>query len=1215
MPLYAPSRMPPMTTVRLSQHAPDDQGQFPIEIELDHGARRRRVRAVTAVSLTEADRQDLHWYLEEYLEQTYDPHPKRAARIEARMEELGDRLFRDLFQADEDAADLWATLRPLLPDARFEIASGVQEGTAIPWELLRDPRLGRPLALRAAAFVRSQSNAAVPPVRPKLRKNEKLRILLVICRPGLGDDVPFRSVASRLLKAVTEAGRARIDLTVLRPPSFEQLSRVLREAKKVGTPFHIVHFDGHGAYLDRDTETPAGGGGGYNPRWLGARKGKHGYLAFENPDDEVNETLVGGPELGALLHEAEVPVLMLNACRSAHAEDGDDGSAAPAEHQQQIRAFGSLAQEVVDAGVGGVLAMRYNVYVVTAAQYVGELYTHLAAGDGLAEAATAARRNLADNPTRRIAGDSVDLQDWLVPVLYEANPIRLLPPAKGEIAPMFDGGGRTAGDGGELPPSPDIGFIGRDETLLALDRAFDRHRVVLLHGFAGSGKTSTAAEFARWYRDTGGLGDGVILFDSFEQVQTLPRLLDKLGGMFGEVLEKQGIRWLALSEDKRRNLALDILRQVPVFWIWDNVEPVAGFPAGTPSQWSDTEQAELRAFLAAIAAGGGRSRILLTSRRDERGWLGDVPARVAPPPMPMAERLAMAEELARRHGRGAGFSWTLLPLLEYSQGNPMTLTVLVGQALRDKLTREDQVAAYVARLRSGEAAFDDDLSQGRTRSLGASLDYGFRNAFDEEERKRLALLHLFQGIVNVNSLVNICDLVTQGAREPYRDLAPAKWLPLLDRAAEIGLLMALGHGLYRIHPALPWFLKSLFDATWSPNANADNSPQHAYARALAATSSACQNLFADGQHEVIAVLQAEETNILHALRLSLQHRWRSNVIGIMQGLSILYTTTGRWTTLARLVADAKPLVCDPATGGPLVGLDDEWAVWMDHEIDLARQSRDHKRHLQLLRNMVDWERHRTAALLEEQTESLTPNQRNNIRSLASSLQQLGVLLTEHNDAEAVERLSEAYNLCRRLGDQPAEAIAAFSIGNAHLKILAVRNLDKAEQWYQTSLSLRSPGDAGIARCHGQLGSVALKRFGFLLEQTDAKDAKLKQHLQDAEAAYKKALATAPGSALRDLATYHTMLGVVYDRAGLLDVAAEHFELSIRFEEKVGNRFGAGQSRCNLALLYLKHKRLPEARDYANAALADFRSYGDNAAESIATTERLLSVIDAALAPG
>ena len=55
---------------------------------------------------------------------------------------------------------------------------------------------------------------------------------------------------------------------------------------------------------------------------------------------------------------------------------------------------------------------------------------------------------------------------------------------------------------------------------------------------------------------------------------------------------------------------------MPVLWIWDNVEPVTGFPAGTASEWSAAEQQELRAFLS--AARETKAKFLLTSRREER---------------------------------------------------------------------------------------------------------------------------------------------------------------------------------------------------------------------------------------------------------------------------------------------------------------------------------------------------------------------------------------------------------------------------------------------------------------------------------------------------------------------------------------------------------------------------------------------------------------------
>src|SRR4030095_8166139 len=99
----------------------------------------------------------------------------------------------------------------------------------------------------------------------------------------------------------------------------------------------------------------------------------------------------------------------------------------------------------------------------------------------------------------------------------------------------------------------------------------------------------------------------------------------------------------------RRQVALQVLGQVPVLWIWDNVEPVAGFPPGTESAWSAEEQEDLLGFLHALRE--TKAKVLLTSRRDERPWLGALPIRIAVPPMPMTESLQLVWALAAKHGR------------------------------------------------------------------------------------------------------------------------------------------------------------------------------------------------------------------------------------------------------------------------------------------------------------------------------------------------------------------------------------------------------------------------------------------------------------------------------------------------------------------------------------------------------------------------------------
>ena len=53
--------------------------------------------------------------------------------------------------------------------------------------------------------------------------------------------------------------------------------------------------------------------------------------------------------------------------------------------------------------------------------------------------------------------------------------------------------------------------------------------------------------------------------------------------------------------------------------------------------------------------------------------------------MPMQERVQMARALAEKHGRRITDVDDWRPLLRFTEGNPLAITVLVGQAMRDGL--------------------------------------------------------------------------------------------------------------------------------------------------------------------------------------------------------------------------------------------------------------------------------------------------------------------------------------------------------------------------------------------------------------------------------------------------------------------------------------------------------------------------------------------------
>ena len=135
--------------------------------------------------------------------------------------------------------------------------------------------------------------------------------------------------------------------------------------------------------------------------------------------------------------------------------------------------------------------------------------------------------------------------------------------------------------------------------------------------------------------------------------------------------------------------------------MWDNVEPIAGFPAGATSDWSEAEQRELVHFLRDATAPDTQAKFLLTSRREEREWLGELPTRVPVPPMPMRERLQLAHALAGRRGVRPAALPNLRPLLRFTDGNPLTILVTVGQALREGINTKERLEAYVAKLHAG----------------------------------------------------------------------------------------------------------------------------------------------------------------------------------------------------------------------------------------------------------------------------------------------------------------------------------------------------------------------------------------------------------------------------------------------------------------------------------------------------------------------------------
>src|SRR6476660_942919 len=127
----------------------------------------------------EAEREDIRWYLEDYLIAPYAVYEERGRRIEARLPDWGRSLFEGLFGADKPGHD--AYLKSREGAAELIILSRSPTFLSLPWELLRDPKRATPLALDLTAIDRTLViEGAAAPIPP----GEVLRVLMVIARPA-----------------------------------------------------------------------------------------------------------------------------------------------------------------------------------------------------------------------------------------------------------------------------------------------------------------------------------------------------------------------------------------------------------------------------------------------------------------------------------------------------------------------------------------------------------------------------------------------------------------------------------------------------------------------------------------------------------------------------------------------------------------------------------------------------------------------------------------------------------------------------------------------------------------------------------------------------------------------------------------------------------------------------------------------------------------------
>ncbi|MGB2985831.1 MAG: CHAT domain-containing protein, partial [Phycisphaerae bacterium] len=510
--------------------------------------------------------EELTWYLERYAHWPVGVFAERAAKVIKNLPEWGGDLFEAALRPDaaRDAYEAWkrvgddTTRRfnievdPALPEGRSdEDHQAAQEAAAqllaLPWELLHD---GDSYLCQGAGPVRVCRRLPIQEERNVVATDLPLRVLLVSPRP---EDyrttyIDHRVSARPLVDALMPLGK-NVELTLLDPPTFPALRKELQTAHRANKSFHVVHFDGHGVY---------------DPK-LG-----RGALCFEHPSDthklkKRRSMDVSAEELARMTRDYGVPLFFLEACQSAMTKEDPTASVAAGLLQQ---------------GVASVVAMSHSVLVETARRFVTKFYDQLMTDSTIGEAVLAGRQALHDDTVRGqvFGGGKLHLHDWFVPVLFqeEHDPRMIHGLAAEDVAKLS--GKKVELSLGDLPSRPDHTFVGRSRELLAAERMLTASSYVVFLGTGGEGKTTLAAELARWLVETQRFDRAV--FVCLEKRPDPRNVLYVLG----EQLVTDFVSAAAKDENDARLQVERALRNHRTVIVFDNMESVLPPVDDAPAQ-------------------------------------------------------------------------------------------------------------------------------------------------------------------------------------------------------------------------------------------------------------------------------------------------------------------------------------------------------------------------------------------------------------------------------------------------------------------------------------------------------------------------------------------------------------------------------------------------------------------------------------------------------
>lgn len=829
-----------------------------------------------AAPLGPIEKEELSWYLERYYLWPTGVFKERAKKVELLLPQWGGLLYHAVFDHPSVKEVLAAWEKPnQKAERRFtvfvdeqwiaEADDETEEKTkkikeakeaatlllTLPWELLHHDRAyffqgAKPVQVRRRLPHRQRLDT--------MTVEAPIRILLVSPRPEdeAAGYIDHRISALPLVEALESLGDL-VQMKVLSPPTFPAFEQELTAALEAGTPYHVVHFDGHGVF---SKELGLGG------------------LCFEDPKDSQKlekrrSKIVYTEELAAVLHHHRIPLVFLEACQSAQSKDDPTASVAAA---------------LLDRGVASVVAMSHSVLIETAKRFVTSFYRELVKGSRVGKAMLAGQRTLkADTFRIKIFGAGrLDMQDWFVPVLYqEKEDLQLLTRVP---SVQIQETGKKAWQMrlGDLPKEPDHHFVGRSRELLTLERLLGQVSYAVICGQGGEGKTTLAAELARWLVRTRRFDRAA--FVSVENVYDVRTVVDRIGR---QMVGNYSVAQYDIEDllDKALHPIEQQIRQYRTLIVLDNMESI--LMSGGGGEIDRFEPKELKRFfhLCQKLLDISGTALLFTSREPLPEPYHVIARKVTLSRLHQEDAIQLVHQAMRVAGLEPKEDDTRL-----AQPEVEALVESVNCHARSLVLLAPYIGEFGVRSTTENlgrlmAELHKKYPNERERSLFASLELSLRR-MPQKMRDKIKPLGLFQG---GGHIVNIGEVLELNKEESAL---------LVGQLLQLGLAEAMPYGFFRFHPALcPYLLEELGE-----NQDRQAAAFARWAKSMKQLSDFLyRQLFEDAQM-ALKLTTLELPNLVRLLEHIRAHEDPDVTVRLAQILEKFLTHLGRNQLVARVAA-------------------------------------------------------------------------------------------------------------------------------------------------------------------------------------------------------------------------------------------------------------------------------------------------------------------------